>query len=140
MLRLIYYIYLMKHYIWAILWGVAVVYLCLMPNGSHSVPKLFAGADKLAHCGFFFTFNTLLIFGNIKSRKIKHFSWSIFFVCAFISIILSSFTEFLQWKYFVYRSAELFDLLANFLGIGMSSFCYLLFSSKKPKSFLPESQ
>lgn len=124
----------MKYYIWAIIWGALVIYLCLMPSAPKEFPSLFPGADKLAHLCFFFIFNTLLIFGNIKSKNLKKFSFATFIICSLISLILSSLTEYLQWKVFVYRSAELYDLLANYLGIGLSSFCYILFSTHKSNS------
>jgi VanZ family protein len=122
----------MKHYLGAFAWGVVVLYLCLKPGNQLANPIFFAGADKLAHCVFFFVFTTLLLYGRLKNSKTICFSWFNLIVCVLISLSLAGLTEFLQWKVFTYRQAELWDMASNTIGIGMASFAYMVLSPRKP--------
>lgn len=121
----------MKHYLGAFAWGIVVLYLCLKPGNQLPTPTFFPGADKLAHCGFFFVFTTLLLYGRSQNSKSKGFSWLNFLVCAAISFSLACLTEFLQWKVFTYRAAEFWDMASNTIGIGMACFAYAVLYPKK---------
>ncbi len=117
----------MKHYRWALLWAVVILVLCSLPSEStDSVPK-FPGIDKLVHTGFFFVFTVLLYYGAIRRFGTSKPSWSISIRVVIFSGLFALFTEYVQWKIFTYRSAELWDLFADAVGTGMGVFAYLLF-------------
>lgn len=116
----------MKHYLLAFLWAVIVLILCLLPPDEiGDTSFLFEGADKLVHTGFYFVFSILLFHASIRVHGTGKPTIRIFIRVLLISIAFALFTEFLQWKVFTYRSAEIWDLLANFTGIGMACFAYL---------------
>lgn len=117
----------MRAYIWTILWAILVLILCLMPPPNlNSVQFLFEGADKLVHAGFFFVFSVLLFHASIHIHRTQAVRWRTSVRVVLISLAFALFTEFLQWKVVVYRSAEWWDLFANLCGIGMGTFAYLL--------------
>jgi hypothetical protein len=122
----------MKHYLWAGIWGIFVLFLISMPisvNGGKLSMFNFPGIDKLVHTGIFFVFTVLLFFGLLKnSKSLKLISIPI----VLILIISSSFavgTELIQEYFTNYRSFESLDIFADFIGIGMGYFAYLLFIS-----------
>ncbi|MFC3200199.1 VanZ family protein [Parapedobacter deserti] len=117
----------MKHYIWAALWAVVVLVLCSIPSeNTASVPK-FPGIDKLVHTGFFFVFTVLVYYGAIRKSGTSKPSFILSCKVVLISFLFALFTEYLQWKIFTYRSAEVWDLFADAVGTGMGVFAYLLF-------------
>lgn len=118
---------LIRPYIWTFLWALVVLILCLLPPSDlNSLPTLFEGADKLVHAGFFFIFSVLLFHASIQAHRKPLPKWLISIIVIAISLAFALFTEFLQWKVFVYRSAEIWDLFANCCGIGMGTFAFLL--------------
>lgn len=120
MLRFIY------SYAWAIIWSIIMLALMSMPSNDLPNTNYFEGFDKLAHCGFFFVFTTLLLkatSANSKRRANKIVSAVVvFFVAAFFAFL----TEGIQFYYSVDRMADWWDIFADFVGIGMSLFSYLL--------------
>ena len=116
----------MKHYIWAILWAVVILVLCSLPSATtDDIPK-FPGIDKLVHTGFFFVFTVLLYYGAIRRSGTARPAWGISIKVIVFSCLFALFTEYLQWKIFTYRSAEVWDLFADAVGTGMGVFAYLL--------------
>lgn len=118
----------MKHYRWVFLWAVIVLVLCLMPTDRAGVDRisLFEGADKLVHTGFFFIFSVLLYDASMRTRSNARPSWGVLLQVVLISTLFALLTEFLQWRFFTYRAAEMWDLVANLIGIGMGTFAYLV--------------
>lgn len=118
------YYMVIRPYIWTVLWALFVLVLCLLPPKElDGLTPVFEGADKLVHTGFFFVFSVLL-FHAMTRRRLGKFGmlWRV----VLISLLFALFTEFLQWQFFTYRSAEIWDLIANFVGIGMGSFAFVL--------------
>ncbi|SEM06169.1 VanZ like family protein [bacterium A37T11] len=117
----------MKHYIWAALWAVFVLVLCCIPmNDAEKLPK-FEGMDKLVHTGFFFVFTVLLYFGSIRHHAIISLPNGLLtsLKVVVLSLLLAALTEFLQWKFFTYRTGDLWDLFADSVGTGMGVFAFL---------------
>ncbi len=114
----------MKYYIWVFLWAIFVLVLCTMPPGD--VPDFDAGKgmDKLAHAGFFFVFCTLLYRALDRTAKGKRSPLANTLWVSTAGVVFALFTEFLQWKVFTYRTAEIGDLYADCVGIGMAIFAY----------------
>jgi len=117
---------LMKHYLLTFIWAIIVLILCLLPpNQLGETGSMFEGADKLVHTGFFFVFGVLMFHASIRIHGTNKPNFLILLRVLVISIAFALFTEFLQWKVFTYRTAEVWDLFANFTGIGMACFAYL---------------
>jgi VanZ family protein len=115
----------MKHFAWAFLWANLVVALCVIPPGDYQEVPRFEGMDKLVHTGFFFVFTILLYYGAIRRSKRFANSIALHGLVLLIALMFAFLTEFLQWQFFTYRSAELWDLFADVVGIGMGMFAYL---------------
>jgi len=118
----------MKHYVWAILWAVIVLFLTSSRiEGLTSSRFTFAGIDKLVHTGFFFVFTTLMFFGSLKNTHSPR--W--ISLSAFGNILIGSFfallTEFIQKFFTTYRSFDWWDVFADHVGIGMGYFAYVVF-------------
>lgn len=116
----------MRHYVWALLWAVVILVLCSVPSAAtDNVPK-FPGIDKLVHTGFFFVFTVLLYYAAIRRAGTSAPAWGISIKVIVFSSLFALFTEYLQWKIFTYRSAEVWDLFADAVGTGMGVFAYLI--------------
>ncbi len=120
----------MKHYLWAVIWGLFVLFLISTPvdlDNSGLSRFNFPGVDKLVHSGIFFVFTALLLFASLKNNQsLRLISTSI----VLNIIIASSFaigTELIQEYLTNYRSFELWDIFADHVGIGMAYFSYLLY-------------
>lgn len=118
----------MKHYLWAVIWGVFVLFLIVTPINIDT-DKLsrftFPGMDKLVHTGIFFVFTVLLLFASLKN---DHSLRLVSFPIVLIIIVSSSFaiaTELIQEYLTTSRSFELLDIFADHIGIGMAYFSYL---------------
>lgn len=117
----------MRNYFWAGLWATFVLVLCCIPmNEAEKVPK-FEGMDKLVHTGFFFVFTVLLYNGSMRSHsmawpKIAFTSIKVILTSLFLAVL----TEFLQWKFFTYRTGDLWDLFADSVGTSMGVFAFIL--------------
>jgi len=117
-------------YIWAIAWG--VVMLVLMGLPSEDLPSTglyFEGFDKMAHCGSFFVFTAFLLLGSIldgQTSKIKSIV-----ITFFIASIFAFGTEALQYYLTTGRQADWWDIFADYVGIGMALFSYILFYRKQ---------
>ena len=120
MLRFIY------NYAWSILWLIIMITLMGLPSNDLPKTNYFEGFDKLAHCGFFFVFTILLFAGtsvNSKRRASKLVTALIvFLVTAFFAFL----TEGLQYLGEAGRTADWWDIFADFVGIGMAIFSYIL--------------
>jgi len=117
----------MKHFGWAFLWAMVVVLFCIAPQSDFQELPRFEGIDKLVHTGFFFVFTVLMYYGAIRRSNIFGCSMAVHFYVLLFACLFALFTEFLQWKFFTYRSADIWDLFADLVGIGMGMFAYLTF-------------
>lgn len=120
----------MKHYLWAVIWGIFVLFLIVTPvniDANRLSRFTFPGIDKLVHTGIFFVFTVLLLFASLKNdRSLRLISFPIVLIIIVSSTFAIS-TELIQEYLTTYRSFELFDIFADHIGIGMAYFSYLLF-------------
>ena len=120
MLRFLY------NYAWSIIWLIIMITLMGLPSNDLPSTNYFEGFDKLAHCGFFFVLTVLLFFGssvNSKRRASKLGTViAVFFVTGFFAFL----TEAIQYMGGAGRTADWWDIFADFVGIGMAIFGYLL--------------
>lgn len=116
----------------AIAWAIMVLILCDMPISlsSSGTSVLFEGFDKMAHLGVFFILTVLLFYGKINQQNSYAYRPLTIIKILLITAALGGGIEILQWKVFTYRSAELWDFIADMLGVGMGIFSYLLLHRK----------
>lgn len=113
---------------WAILWAIITIILCniKLSPGNGSEGFFFEGFDKLAHLGFFYVLTVLLFYGKINFQHNYSFRPLTIFKVFLITIFIGGGIELLQWKVFVYRSAEWWDFGCDIIGAGMGIFSYVL--------------
>lgn len=116
----------------AIVWGIAVSILLLMPSSKFGGVPYFEGIDKMVHCGIFFVLTILIYFGNILHYREKVHKFRSLVVVFLIVGIFAFLTEAAQLYLTNSRSAEWWDIFADFIGIGMAMFAYL-FLYRRPK-------
>ncbi|WP_036603120.1 VanZ family protein [Olivibacter sitiensis] len=117
----------MRHFIWAILWGIFVLVTTCMPmDGAEKKVPTFEGMDKLVHTGSFFVFTVLLLYGWSRKDNTTTVHWIPLIAVFLISTVLGGLVELLQYAVFTYRSGDWWDLFADTVGTGMGLFAYLL--------------
>ena len=116
----------LRHQYLAIIWAILVLILCDMPIGeSPGGIAWFEGFDKLVHTGFFFVLTVLLFHGKIRQQGSYSFRIITIVKILLVTVSLGAGIELLQWKVFTYRSAELWDLFTDMVGVGMGIFGYI---------------
>ncbi|MGY4385244.1 VanZ family protein [Pedobacter sp. UYP24] len=117
----------LKYQGWAIVWTVFILILCCirMPASTGS-GFFFVGFDKLVHLGFFFILTVLLFFGRILEKKSFKFRFLTIFNILIITSAIGAGIELIQWKFFPYRSAEVWDFVCDMLGVLMAVSSYVL--------------
>lgn len=120
----------MRHYIWAMIWGIFVLFLITTPLdlGNRAISRFnFPGIDKLVHTGIFFVFTVLMLFASIKnSQSLRFISFPVVLTILCASIFAIG-TELIQEYLTSYRTFDLWDIFADHVGIGMAYFSYLLY-------------
>lgn len=109
-----------------VIWAIIILFLSLTP--SHEMPDTniwdFLSFDKLAHMFFYALLALQLIIAFKKqysNSALKHNAIAIGFI---ISMLYGIIIETLQYYMYAGRTADLIDIIANFIGafIGVSSF------------------
>lgn len=113
-------------YIWAIIWGGLILVLLLMPPSNFSDIPVFPGIDKMVHCGIFFVQATLLYWENIAKSKRTANKWLTTLKVLVITSIYAALTELAQMYLTNTRTADLWDIFADIVGVGMATFAFLL--------------
>ena len=122
---------LILNYLWAIIWTIAMMVLLLMPPSDLPSGNFFDGFDKLVHTGSFYLFTILVLYGRLMNTKNKSSKLNTFFVVLIISSLFAFFTEGAQMYFTSTRQGDWWDIFADYVGIGMALFSYLLLY--KPK-------
>lgn len=110
----------------AIIWALLILILCNLP--AQDLPdssRFFEGFDKLAHTGFFFVLTVLLFYGKISQQNSYSYRLLTIIKILLISSALGALIEWMQWKWFTYRSAEWWDFICDLIGVGMGVFSYV---------------
>lgn len=120
------------NYSWAIIWGVITLILLFLP--SKDLPNvdelnLFAGYDKIIHLGIFYVLTILLYWQSARKYQWRNNKWLTIIKTVLATIIFAGFTE-LGQMFISTRSADIFDLYADILGIAIASFSYFLLHPK----------
>ncbi|MEY3678131.1 MAG: hypothetical protein RI924_272 [Bacteroidota bacterium] len=110
----------------AIIWALLILIACNLPAQDLPDSSLFfEGFDKLAHTGFFFVLTVLLFYGKIRQQNSYQYRLLTIIKILIISTALGAAIEWMQWKWFTYRSAEWWDFICDLLGVGMGVFSYV---------------
>ena len=115
------------HYIWAIAWGIIMLLLMGMPSDDIPGVSFFEGFDKMAHCGFFFVFTALLLLGSSSQAKSRPSKIGAILIAFIITSVFAFGTEGIQYYLSTGRQADWWDIFADYVGIGMALFSYMLF-------------
>ena len=127
----------LRHQYLAIIWAIIVLILCDLPleNSTQGLP-LFEGIDKLVHTGFFFVLTVLLFYGKIRQQRSYTFRILTIVKILGITAALGAGIEILQWKVFTYRAADIWDLFADMVGVGMGIFSYIFLHRTGHEKFI----
>lgn len=120
-------------YIWAIVWGVIMLILLLLPPNDLPDAKkfeLFAGIDKVVHMGIFFVLAILLYWESAMKSQWKGNMWITTAKVVVSTVIFAFLTEEAQ-KHVSSRTADMYDIYADCIGIGMATFAFLLLYRRK---------
>src|SRR5690606_21964071 len=118
-------------YIWAIIWGVIMLLLMGLPSDDLPSSNYFEGFDKMAHCGFFFVFTALLLWGSISRITDAPSKIKTVIIAFFAASIFAFATEAIQYYLSTGRQADWWDIFADYVGIGMALFSYILFYQRR---------
>ena len=108
-----------NYFIPAIIWGLIVLILMLIP-GSY-IPRVQTFADwlkwdKIVHLILFGVFGFVLLWGFYKSHFL---SKSIYLLVFLILVLFGALTEFLQHALDLGRNGNIYDFFVNLLGSGL---------------------
>jgi len=118
-------------YFWAIMWSVIVLLLMGMPPSGFPSVRVFVGFDKLAHCGCFFVLGVLLLLGTVAESKGRGSKFRAVLSVGSVSGLFAFLTEAVQLYLQTGRTADWWDIFADFVGIGMAVFAYLVLYRKR---------
>lgn len=120
----------LRYYGPAILWAFFILILCCIPLGSvDKSPLFFPGFDKLVHCGLFFVLSVLYCTGSIRKWDTRNIRIEIAMKNTIVLISYGALIEYLQMRFFPWRSGDWNDLLCDAIGGCMGIFTVLLTSN-----------
>lgn|SRR5690606_25409754 len=114
------------NYAWAILWAFIMTVLLLLPANDLPSTNFFPGFDKLVHTGSFYLLSTLMLFGRVVDTKRRATKFKTLIIVFFVASFFAFMTEAAQMYLTNSRQAEWWDIFADYVGIGMALFSYLL--------------
>ena len=124
--------YIFSH-IWGIVWAIVMLIILLLPpNDLPDLSKfeIFTGVDKVEHMGIFFFLASLLYCASaMKSGWIGN-KWITIAKIVISTVIFAIFTEEAQ-RHVSSRTADIYDIYADCLGIGMATFAFILLYRKE---------
>lgn len=109
----------------AFLWSIAIFLLSI--GDGVQLPESGIALDKVGHFAAYFVLNVLVVWGFWKSNEI---SWRGFLWISFASIFYGFGLEVVQLLFFPHRYFELWDILANIIGVFVSLPVFYFFITK----------
>lgn len=110
----------------SLVWATIILILCGLPGDEVNKVKFIdiPYLDKFVHLSLYLVF-TLLLISDINSKR-KNYDISVkkIAIAAFIAIVYGIVIEILQKYLFVNRGAEIWDFVANTIGVVIAIFCY----------------
>lgn len=125
---------LLKHIKWAMLWALLIFILCAIPGKDlpHITWLEILSFDKFVHAFMFFVLCVLLIWGFSKQDSFLFLNSNKKIFSVTICIVYGGLLELMQQAFFVDRTADIYDFIANSFG----SFLGIFFYIKIEQSFL----
>lgn len=124
--------YIFSH-IWGIVWAIVMLIILLLPpNDLPDLSKfeIFPGVDKVVHMGIFFVLASLLYWESAMKSGWKGNKWITIAKIVISTVIFAIFTEEAQ-RHVSSRTADIYDIYADCLGIGMATFAFILLYRKE---------
>lgn len=107
---------------------IVILYLTLFPHPlGEEMPPLFPGADKLVHAVMFGFLTLMLLLDKQRKNNWKTVTWATDFKAMMISACIGIAIEFAQFWMALGRSFELFDMIADCIGVGVSGLAWIIF-------------
>jgi len=126
-------------YFWpAYLWGIIVLFLVGMPG--YDFPKVPSAweklqPDKIVHMGMFGMLFLLLAAGSYFKGGKQPISKKLVIIYLYITISMGGITELLQKWVFIARSCDIYDFLADTVGIILAMlFYFVAFENKQQRT------
>jgi len=124
----------LKHTKWAMLWALLIFILCAIPG--KDIPHVsfleLLEFDKFVHASLFFVLLLLAVRGCKLQDQFQRLSSQAKIISGTISIIYGGSLELMQSAFFVERSADIYDFIANSFGCIMG----LVFYDQIEKKYL----
>ena len=116
----------LRKYWKSIVWAIVILILCGLPGNEVSKVKFIdiPYFDKFVHLSLYLVFTLLLISDNNSKRKSNEVSVKAIILATIAAIIYGILIEVLQKYLFINRGAEIWDEVANTLGVLIAIFCY----------------
>lgn len=122
-----------KNYIWAIVWAILMLLLLLLPSRNFEIKTItfYEGFDKMVHCGIFFILCILLYWESLLKTKRTVNKWLSIVKVVSSTTIFAFITEAAQQYLSPTRTADIWDIFADIIGIGMATFAFLFFYKRE---------
>ena len=122
-----------KYYIPALIWGIIIIFLSLMPSSSLNSKSMFdldiPNVDKIVHLIFYFGMSFAILWGIYRNGyyRRKYFFITII-ACSLMGIVI----EVLQQMEIINRHFDMLDIIANIIGTLLGSVLFLKFFKLLP--------
>ncbi len=116
-----------------IFWAIFILILCGIPGSEFPVSPPIKHFDKAIHFFLYAQLSILLITGFIKQFRFRTLRYQPISSGLVISFFYGFLIEFLQNYFFIARSFDPFDLLANFCGTIFGILAFLIIYGKQIK-------
>lgn len=110
----------------SIAWAIIILILCGLPGNDIDKVKFIdiPHFDKFVHFSMYFVFTLLLISENNLQRQIHDVTVNAILIATAISLIYGALIEILQKYLFINRGADIWDMVANTVGVIVAVLCY----------------
>ena len=123
---------------WALLWAMLIFILCAIPG--HDIPHIsfleLLEFDKFVHASLFFVLMLLMTRGFSLLENSSSLNSNSKFIAVLICIIYGGSLEIMQGLFFVERSADVYDFIANSFGAVMAWLFYDWMNAKILSKFI----
>jgi VanZ family protein len=122
----------LKYNIWGIVWLLIILVACATP-GEQLPPSPFLDFDKLVHVLIFGVLQFLLLRGFALQGRFPLLRKNHFLFATFISADYGVLMEVLQGYVFRNRSFDVFDIMANLIGVAVVTVLWMTILKKRMK-------
>src|SRR5436309_1831812 len=123
---------------WALLWAMLIFILCAIPG--HDIPHIsfleLLEFDKFVHAGMFFVLMLFMARGFSLLENFEMLRNNSKLIAVIICIVYGGSLEIMQGLFFVERSADVYDFIANSFGALMALLFYNWINAKILSKFI----